>query len=225
MDRHLRPRKDAVEDRLLHQKCTRGCQRNTSDTGALAKLDLNLLLSSLEANSAAKKALYASNVYSFKSVDVLKHWIAKIPPSAQMSVRSIRLEIHWEGGHVRDPRSHHKGLQLWRKFLDEHFTVQLPNIRELHINISVDGRITCWREVQGSDLTQMFFPLRRLKDLRRRNLTVTLTELHPPNHCPLRDYHHDYREHSLNPKVTFWDRKELRRQWAEEIRELIPEFT
>lgn len=222
IDRHLRPREDPFDLWHLHGRCIR--QYNTPDWPH-AKLDLGLLRSSREAYSAAKKALYASNVFSFSSLNALQYWIAKIPPGAQISVQSIHLELQWVEGYVGNPTRlqtrHHKDLCLWRKFLDEDFTVQLPNIRELHINILLDGPITCWREVHGSDLTQMFLPLRRLRDLKRKNLTVTLAEL--SHQCPLLDSHHARREHSLGHGVTFWERKEIRRQWAEEIRELIPE--
>ena len=202
---------------MLHGECS-DCPRE--------KIDLGLLHMSREAYTISKRALYAYNVFSFESLDALKHWIIKLSPDAQLSVQKIHLELQWVYGHIRDVRHpatwHHKDLLLWRRFLDEDFTVQLPNIKELHIDISVDGRITCWREVQGPDLTQMFLPLRRLRALKRGKLTVTFTELNSNLGCPLLNYDHDESEHSLATGVTFWDRKEVRRQWAEEIRDLIP---
>ena len=210
IDWHMRPRLETMSN--LHFGCICTEQR------ASLHIDLNILAASREAHDEAVKAFYSTNKWSFRDTSALEKWLAAIPDEFLLLVQHVHLELRMTR-YVTDVRS---GLAEWRVMLSHAIHTKLPNLRSLNLTITLGGFATCWRESQGEAFTNVFRPLRQLKQL--REFTVVMN----PSTDSCEQGLHDENTHTpfdncaeYDKKETFWERKELRRVWAEEIRDFV----
>lgn len=215
IDYHMRPRE---EPQCVHAYCDHPDEWDTFDTSRL--LDLRLLAVSPETRDEAGKALYSTNTWSISHPTTFWKWVAKIPTTSHHLIRHLRLDMEireiegefWASGST---------MAEWRDII-RILPAQFPNLRSLNVAIEFDGYVTCYRRSLGAKFTDIFRPLRLLKDL--KVFTVIMDE-DTPSKLRGRDgcyvISHDDYAHDNHDKVTFFRRKEIRRMWAEEVREVV----
>ena len=106
--------------------------------------------------------------------------------------------------------------QQWQDLLHK-LPSQFPELASLHVAITLGGYVTCFWLSQGTEITGMFCPLRQLRRL--GVFTVVINDTQMTNECT-QDVH-DEKTHASAARYTFFARKEVRRVWAEEIREVV----
>ena len=95
--------------------------------------------------------------------------------------------------------------------------LHFPKLESLHMSTTLFSHVTCFRLSQGMAFTEMFLPLRQLARL--RVFKMVITDHGVRDSCPQEV--HDNETHAREPRYTFWARKEVRRVWAEEIRDVV----
>lgn len=209
---HLRVGEEPLEVDLPHYQCSSVYRERTHEM-----LDLRLLATSSEIRVQATKLIYLTNTFSFEKLNILRGWLQMVPPHLLAYVQHLNIEMPL----VRFTKGHPAGLPFdtagWTTFFSADINAQLPRLKSLSLAVLLDGLVTCWRNTARGEFMNTFRPLRQLKHLRAFTIVINENKKHERGrHGLCADQTHDQA-----PRYTFWERKELRRVWAEEIREMI----
>ena len=207
IDFHLRLAEEPLEVENPHWQCIPCWSTCIRDM-----LDLRLLATSSEIREQATKLMYQTNTFSFETLPVLNRWLPMVPPHLLACVQHLNIEMPFSHGTITNDRFD------WALFFPKDINAKLPHIKSLNLAVLLDGLVTCWRNTFLRDVcTDTFRPLRQLKHLRTFTIVINEhKERNPGYHVFCEDQTHD-----RNPRYTFWARKEIRRVWAEEIREMV----
>ena len=219
VDRHMRPREE--EPQLVHPH--RGCM-DRQNRNALRAVDLSLFAVSREIEREALRIFYSTNTFSFSSAPTVNKWLGvshspatlwsqSLRPPSNDCVQKLRLEnrpfirttyfseVQYDAGYLA------RALEA--------LSIQLPNLASLHLSITIDGYVTCFRKAHATAFERLFRPLGQLMKLK----TFTLVILEDDASCNLAI--HDTETHAHRKRDTYYERKEIRQMWAEEIRKLV----
>ena len=203
---HLRPCEEPVEVDAPHEKChSRLLPRET--------LDLRLLATSCQIRRDATRVIYTTNIFSFNALNILKRWLQMVPPHLLTYVQHLNIEVPMQGGCPKFETG------SWRVLYSGDLNAKLPHLKSLSVGVFLNGLVTCWRNNPTSRRAFMntFRPLRQLKCLQSFTMVINEYVKHDgAMHERCADQTHDE-----NPRYSYWVRKELRRVWAEEVREMV----
>lgn len=226
-DMHTRPRQE-VDSGNPHCRCG-----SWHYLDAPHIVDLSILQLSREARYEGLQFLYKTNSWSFAQPAILDKWLARTnspatrwsrslmpPQNLAGSIRHLRFEMklyQW----VYEDRSGTiwtRGEQTdqWRDLLLR-LPSQFPRLLTLHVAICLGGYVTCHRLSRGNDITGMFRPLRLLRGL--KVFTVVVNDAQTVDRCT--SVMHDEETQRVGGRYTFFERKEVRRVWAEEMRGVV----
>ena len=209
IDFHMRPCKDPVEVEAPHYKCRFYIRYKEM-------LDLRPLATSFEIKKEATKLLYSTNTFSFDELNILKRWLSTVPTHLLTHVQHLNIEMPLHGRKTIEVEKIFDAAG-WTSFFSTDLHIRLPNIKSLTITLFMQGLVTCWHNSKKRQIMDTFRPLRQLKHLRTFTVLINEDRRHDRHlHEPCAD-----REHDKTPRYSFWERKELRRVWAEEIREMV----
>ncbi|KAG7005908.1 hypothetical protein G7Y79_00017g042900 [Physcia stellaris] len=229
IDFWMRPRDAPLYD--LHRFCGYPTDGATPEDAVRRKLDLGLLRVSQEAYREAGKCFWMSNRWSFASTTALRRFLVEVPPQMISLIRHLHLTMHVDGDleHPKEDDSIYDSpgtifnITAWKKILDDIMPVRFKEVQTLNLSIYLQGHPGCYRRSQGPEFSAMFQSLRRL---RLKEFTVvmnqnTLADCHQRLH--IHNHNNDTHGLSVNTSLsrTFFERKELMRVWAEEIREVV----
>ena len=216
IDCHMRPRED---EKQFKEPPHNGCMpwRHRGE------VDLSWLAVSREIKRDALKIFYRTNTFSFTSPVTLGKWLGTIatpatrwsqslrpPPDLKAIIRKLRLEnalIAWSTKNEFDAMAWPKALFI----LPKHF----PDLTTLHLTITIEGYVNCFRESHGFAFVDSFLPLRQLEKLNFFTLVILETQ----DTC--KQIMHDTEMHEKRARDTHFERREIRQIWAEEIRKLV----
>lgn len=173
-----------------------------------------------------------SNRWSFASINALRRFLIEVPPQMISLIRHLHLTMDVDGDlsypgsdqHINDDSISKyptliTDIAAWKKILDDIMPVRFKEVQTLNLSIYLQGYPSCFRRSQGREFSAMFQSLRRL---RLKEFTVIMDQ-NTSAGCDQRL--HDSDTHGLGVdrslKRTFFQRKELMRVWAEEIREVV----
>ena len=211
IDYHLRPSEDRLEVNAPHRACYHRTRRETK------MLDLCLLHTSPEIGKQASKLMYQTNTFSFETLEILKTWLQMVPSHLLAYVQHLNIEMPIDRATADDPTGPKFDTAGWTALFSTDINDKLPHIKTLSVAVLLEGLVTCWRNTTSREFTDTFRPLRQLKHLQDFTLVINENKTHDRGkhkHCA-------DRTHDKNPKYSFWERKELRKVWAEEIREMV----
>ena len=182
---------------------------------------MRLLTISSETHREASKLFYATNTFSFRDTVTPEQFLAKVPADLLSSIKTVHLELHLEGN-IWDQSS---STAKWRSCLADTIVEEYANIKSLHLTIYLSGFVTCWRNSQGQDVTSMFRSLRHLKQLWAFTVVIleNLGDYYREPYCRQRVHEeeaHIFRMYEPHQE-EYCRRKEIMRQWAEDIREVV----
>lgn len=210
VDWAIRPRDEVLFN--PHDQCEHTMNRHPR------QLEFELLSASEECKEEGSKLLYSSNTFSFDSLWTLKLWLAALTPEKRALVHAIRLAIVLRGPVKEWSYEWVDSAWRWRQFFEDDIVGQLPNLHAMHLAIYLSGMASCWRKSSAVDLTETFRPLRALP---LRELTVVINEFAEGNKEECRQGVHESGHHEEHVKRSFWERKAIRREWAEEIKGVV----
>ena len=211
IDYHLRPSEDLREVDAPHRDCVFRTRREKE------MLDLRLLHTSPEIRKQATKLIYQTNTFSFDTFRTLKRWLQTVPSHLLAYVQHLNIEMPMKRATVDDPTGPKFNTARWTALFSADINEKLPRIKTLSVAVLLEGLVTCWRNTTSRKFTDTFRPLRQLKHLRDFTIVINENRTHDSgkhDHCA--DPTHD-----KTPRYSFWERKELRKVWAEEIREMV----
>ena len=112
-------------------------------------------------------------------------------------------------------------IAAWKRVLDDIMPLWFTGLQTLNLSIYIQGYPSCYRQSQGRKFSAMF---QSLRPLRLKEFTVIMNQ-NIYTDCDQRlhdnDAHDRDKQNMQNLKPTFFQRKELMRIWAEEIREVV----
>ena len=176
-------------------------------------IDSRLLGVSKEAAREGQRLFYSSNTWHFNQIGLFRAWLASNPPKNLALVHRLHLALHLDNDM---PRSY-SDLVIWKPVLSDQVISQLPNVRYLHLELTVHSFVlqpigsnplmkTLSRQETGTELEELFRPLQRLAKLR---------------HCTVVMQEGSVYDGTMGWERTFSARKEALREWAEDVRGLI----
>ena len=213
MDPHMRPWIEYWED--LHSIC------RTGDGYSGQTLDLRLLRISREAGKEATRLFYSTNTFSFENdgrchewAPTLERWVAAIPHNLLFFVRHLHFKMSLEG-HVSNSKT--------LTYVFDHTVLKrvpgiFPSLQSLNLVITLYRYVTCWRKSQNAVFMQKFLSLSQLKDFK---VFTIWFHVDMPRHINFCQPICDEETHEKKARETYWQRREIRRIWAEEIRNLV----
>ena len=223
IDRHMRPREEPEGLCKAHRTCYQKWRENQDP------LNLGLLATSREAYFEATRLMYATNTWPFTNAPTFKRWFSTVPKRMLPCIRHLRFVIHIAAHYPHAVKI--AGRRTWDEIIAQDIPSKFPGLRSLHVAIKLGGYVTCFRKSQARyalamtgmlrpfrqifDITEMFRPLRQLREL------SVFTVRFDDEVWDCGQKWHDVETHELARKETFYQRREVSREWAEEIRELV----
>ena len=174
-------------------------------------LDLRLLATSSQIRKDATRVIYTTNTFSFQAHNILKRWLQMVPPHLLTYVQHLNIEM---------PMGYPQfEADSWRVLYSGDLNAKIPHLKSLSLGVLMHGLVTCWRNnpISRRAFMNTFRPLRQLNCLQTFTIVINEHIMHDVSmHERCADSTHDE-----PPRYSYWPRKELRRVWAEEVREMV----